>query len=246
MSQKTFKVIQISDFHLQQDAAATLFNQINTDATFLAVLDKVKAEKPDLILATGDLSQDGSIESYTRLKAYLSVVKCEVYTIYGNHDNPDNFNKILLGNHIKYVPFYQTYYGTFIFCNSFKKNYNTGLVSQNELDHIETCLKLHDNCIVVVHHHFVELGTMIDKYIMENGKMLLNLLIKYKYKIKLCITGHVHNSYDKVYQGINIHSSLSTCAQFAKDSKLSFDSKKPGYTVYNFSKDNYEILEKTI
>lgn len=240
------KIIQISDCHLHQDSQYRIFGLVNTNETFLQVLDSVIAESPDFIIATGDLSQDGSIEAYRKLNTYLAKAPCEVYTIYGNHDLPHNFNSTLINNNVKYEQVLQTKHATFLFLNSFKENFDSGFISDDELNRLERDLNQFDNCIPVIHHHFIELNAIIDKYILENSTALMNILTKYKHKIKFCITGHVHNSYDLNVSGVKVHCGLSTCIQFAQTQELLFVNKAPGYTIYNFKEDGYEITEKTI
>lgn len=241
------KVIQITDMHLCKNPEERIFGLVNTNDTFLDVVAKIIEEKPDFIIATGDLSQDGSIESYQRLKEVFLTFNCDIFIIDGNHDNPFVMNKILVSNNIKHQEYHQTDEGTFIFCSSFKEESNSGLISDLGLINLEKYLNKFDNCIIVIHHHFVKLNTFVDESILENSEVLLSLLNKYHSKIKLCITGHVHNSYDINYNNrINIHSSLSTCIQFGKTESILFDFKSPGYTIYNFFNGAYEISEKTI
>jgi 3',5'-cyclic AMP phosphodiesterase CpdA len=56
------KVIQISDIHLAKDPKHRIYGLVNTQDTFIDVLNQVKAEKPDLVIVSGDTSQDGSAE----------------------------------------------------------------------------------------------------------------------------------------------------------------------------------------
>lgn len=238
------KVIQISDLHIAKNPRHRIYGLVNTQDTFLDVLNQVKAEKPDLVIVSGDLSQDGSVESYSRLKEQLQTLNCEVLTIYGNHDNPVSMQSNLIGNNIKHIPYKQTAAGTFIFCNSYQANLHSGLISASDLVNLENYLKSFSDCIIVIHHHFVKLNTFIDKYILENNVEFTTLLRQYQSKIKLCITGHVHNSYDNYISGLHVHSGLSSCIQLAKTETVLFDLKRPGYTVYNFTEHGYEILDK--
>ena len=83
------RVVQLSDFHLFADTDGKLLG-LNTQFSLEAVLDRVRREQPDmdLILATGDLSQDGSYESYQRLAKTLSGFRAPIYWLEGNHDKP--------------------------------------------------------------------------------------------------------------------------------------------------------------
>jgi Icc protein len=241
-----FKIIQITDTHINADPSTRIFGLVNTEATFLDVLEKVKHEKPDLVIATGDLSQDGSIASYQRLKSHLNTLNCDVYAIYGNHDIAKNFDEHLLGGNIKKTPLLKTPFANIIFLNSLFPGRDSGVISDEELERLDTSLDEHDNCIPVIHHHFVPLDSTIDKYILENRDLLLNVLLKHKDKIKFCVTGHVHGFHQVEFEGIKIYSSLSTCIQFAKTKTLMFENKKPGYTVYSFNNDVYQVAERTL
>jgi 3',5'-cyclic-AMP phosphodiesterase len=239
------KIIQISDTHICKNPRERIFGLVNAEDTFLDVLQLIKQEKPDLILATGDLSHDGSIESYQRLNHYLTSLDCEIYAIYGNHDNPANFDKWLLGNKVKKEPLLKTDIGNFIFLNSLKPGYDSGYVDHTNLQHLITNLEKYNNCIPVIHHHFIHLATLIDDYLLENNTELINILKTYRSKLKFCITGHVHNSYQSHVDGIVVYSSLSTCIQLAKTANLLFENKHPGFILYNFHGDTYDVIEKT-
>src|SRR5690606_3874539 len=67
-----------------------LLCQVNTDASLRAVMDLVRANghRPDLLLATGDLSHDGSPQSYQRLRSLLEQTDWPVRCLPGNHDDP--------------------------------------------------------------------------------------------------------------------------------------------------------------
>lgn len=84
-------ILQISDTHLFSHDAEEM-HKVNTHAKFLEVLHHIrqnKAIKPDLLLLTGDLSQDESMRSYLKLRELVEGFLIPVYWIPGNHDNPE-------------------------------------------------------------------------------------------------------------------------------------------------------------
>ena len=83
------RVVQLSDCHLFADPEGKLLG-LNTQFSLDKVLELIRKEQPnpDLILATGDLSQDASYESYQRLDRTLSGFDVPVYWLEGNHDKP--------------------------------------------------------------------------------------------------------------------------------------------------------------
>ena len=66
------RVVQLSDSHLFADTEGKLLG-LNTQFSLDRVLELIRSEQPsiDLILATGDLSQDASYEAYKRLDLSL-------------------------------------------------------------------------------------------------------------------------------------------------------------------------------
>lgn len=247
------KIVQISDFHLYKDSTQKLFGLVNTDDTLLNLLEVVKKEKPDLVIASGDLSNDGSKESYQRLKKYLSNIDCNVYTIYGNHDNPANFDRYLIGSNIKRDRVFKSDSFTLVFINSFKENYDSGYVTDNELLELEHNLKQNENCILVIHHHFYPLKNIepvaeniIDRYILENWQQLVDVITRYRSKVKFCITGHVHNFYHYQVNDIEIYCCPSSCVQYARTKELFIEATKPSLLVYEFNGNNYEVIRKSV
>ena len=79
-------IIQISDCHLPADTGQQ-YRGINPHKNLKRLMRKVKALRPDLILATGDLSEDGSRASYRLLKRYLKLHDTPVLALPGNHDD---------------------------------------------------------------------------------------------------------------------------------------------------------------
>ena len=91
-----FRVIQITDCHLFGDEAGR-FNGVPTRETFERVLQRIRAETPPpgLILATGDLSHDGSEASYRHFAECLAPLGAPVCWLAGNHDHRPTMQRVL-------------------------------------------------------------------------------------------------------------------------------------------------------
>lgn len=82
-------VLQLSDTHLGATRGEPVFGQ-DADARLATVLDAWRAtgERADLVLLTGDLSDDGSAGGCERLAEAVATLGAPVLAIPGNHDSP--------------------------------------------------------------------------------------------------------------------------------------------------------------
>lgn len=89
------RILHLTDTHLFADPAARHYDRIDTAAALARVLERladIADEGPvDLVLHTGDASEDGSRDSYRRLHAMLDPVAAmlgaELLVAMGNHDS---------------------------------------------------------------------------------------------------------------------------------------------------------------
>ena len=84
---RTYTVFQLTDSHLSADPAACM-RGINTTDSLKAVAALAESfAAPDAIIATGDLSQDGSEASYRRFREVVSRPNIPLRWLPGNHDD---------------------------------------------------------------------------------------------------------------------------------------------------------------
>ena len=86
MGKRSVKIAHLSDVHMT-DTESESFRGANTYANYMKILNDINSEHFDCIIATGDMSETGSLESYRLLKHGLSKIIIPVYIIPGNHDN---------------------------------------------------------------------------------------------------------------------------------------------------------------
>ncbi|MFG2443234.1 metallophosphoesterase [Nocardia fluminea] len=94
-------IVQITDTHLRPEGE--LLHGVDTAANLTAVLDRLRefGQHVDVLIFSGDLSDNGSPEAYRRLRAAVEPVAAElgaeiVYAM-GNHDERTAFGIELLG-----------------------------------------------------------------------------------------------------------------------------------------------------
>ncbi len=100
-NQSPLSIAQITDIHLFADEKQELLG-LQTTQSFQAVIERLDMLRPqlDLLLITGDLSQDGTPESYQRLKNLISPLATPTYWLPGNHDCLSTMQQAL-----NYAPF---------------------------------------------------------------------------------------------------------------------------------------------
>jgi Icc protein len=98
----SMRIAQITDCHLVAEAGRRIYGA-DTFAALRAVLRQALAleQPPELIVATGDLSEDGSEGSYRRLRQLFAESMLPVYVIPGNHDSPTGMADFLIGGSIR-------------------------------------------------------------------------------------------------------------------------------------------------
>lgn len=87
---------QITDIHIGFDAGnPDEFNRQRLDQVLSRLSDG--PNRPDVILATGDLTDRGDIDSYRRLADALAAAPAPVLPCVGNHDLRDEFHTVFPG-----------------------------------------------------------------------------------------------------------------------------------------------------
>jgi Icc protein len=79
-------IAQITDLHIGDGPRSVL-----NDARLDAVIERLAAAAPDVILATGDLIEDGASTAYERVAERLGALRTTVLPVLGNHDVREAF-----------------------------------------------------------------------------------------------------------------------------------------------------------
>jgi 3',5'-cyclic-AMP phosphodiesterase len=80
--------VQLTDCHIAPPGAL-IGGRVDTAATLRSVVEHINAlrPRPDIVLATGDLTNDGQAIEYERLAEILAALTIPVFAIPGNHDD---------------------------------------------------------------------------------------------------------------------------------------------------------------
>jgi len=228
------RLVQITDTHLYRAEGGTLLG-LDTDFSLRHVIDLVRARQPriDLVLATGDISDRGSEESYRRARDYLGQLGSPVLWLPGNHDRFRPMAEVLgEAGELRREARSDRWLVTML--HSQVPGEVGGRLGAAELAEFESRLEharahgLH--CLVCLHHQPVPVGSAwIDPQMLEDSDAFW-ALVDANPCVKGVIWGHVHQQIDRRRGDVLLMSTPSTCVQFAPGSdEFRLDDAPPGY-----------------
>lgn len=90
------KILQLSDLHIMAGGGPA-FRKAESLKDLQRTVDYIlRADiKPDMVVVTGDVSSDGSEDSYRLVKEQLARLDCPAYVLPGNHDEKEPMAAVL-------------------------------------------------------------------------------------------------------------------------------------------------------
>jgi len=227
------RLVQLTDCHILDDAGACMY-QMNTRASFEAVCRALMSEHADfdLLLATGDLSQDASPASYAYLARRFDALRRPVFWIPGNHDDPASMHAHLQGEWV--FAHKQLLVGNWqiVLLDSTIAGETGGRLALEQLEFLENCLReqADRHALVCLHHQPLPTGSeWIDRLGLQQPERLAAALRPHS-GVRGVLWGHVHQQAHQRIDDIEWMSTPSTCIQFKPDSKAyALDDLAPGY-----------------
>lgn len=225
-------LVQLSDSHLFADADATLLG-MNTRDSLQRVIARVLEEQPniDLLLATGDLSQDGTLESYQQFQRMTAAIDAPARWLAGNHDEPLPMEQAGQGAGVL-DPVVDIGHWRVVMLNSAVPGAVPGLLAEEQLQLLERALQAapQRHCLICLHHQPVAIGCEWMAPIgLRNAEALFDLIKGYP-QVRALLWGHIHQEWDQVRDGVRLLASPSTCIQFEPGSvDFKVGEQAPGY-----------------
>lgn len=227
-------LVQITDTHLFANDDGSLLS-VNTADSFLAVVEAIRAQQTefDAILATGDISQDHSAESYHRFTRGIQPLEKICFWLPGNHDYKPNMDSVLPAQQI-HAP-EQVLLGEYwqmILLDSQVVGVPHGRLSDQQLTLLEEQLAAHPgrHTLVLLHHHPLLVGSAwLDQHTLKDSSAFWSVVERHA-NVKAVLCGHVHQDMDRLYQGVRVMATPSTCVQFKPNSDdFALDQCSPGW-----------------
>lgn len=226
-------VIQITDSHLFADPTASLLGVVTQDS-LTAVVEQIGQEQPavDLLLATGDISQDGSSASYQAFLEQTQKIAAPLAWIPGNHDERLVQQQVASSTDAGQQVLDQLPHWRVIMLDTSVAGQVHGQLAADQLQLLKQALDTSGerHVLLCLHHPPVPSGcAWLDRISLTNADELFACLAGYP-QVKAVLCGHIHQEVDVMHQGIRVMASPSTCIQFAPNSvDFALDTQAPGY-----------------
>jgi Icc protein len=225
-------LVQLSDSHLFAEAGGKLLGMDTCDS-LRQVIEQMQQEQPDidLILATGDLSQDGSQASYERFRSLTDSLGAPVRWLAGNHDEMPPMQAVCTGTPLL-EPVFDIGAWRVIMLDSSIPGAVPGFLAESQLALLERALSEapQRHHLICLHHHPVPIGCKwMDPIGLRNADALFAILDRHP-QARAVLWGHVHQEFDQMRGNLRLIASPSTCVQFAPGSEdFQVGSEAPGY-----------------
>ena len=209
----SIRVAQLTDIHLTAEVGSELYG-VDTARSLENIVNEIRRlqTKPDAIIATGDLAEDGAAETYRRLCKLLGALDVPVYVLPGNHDNVAAMRISLPADGFHFTNRMRIGDWGFVFVNSQVAGHSHGFVSSVELGELEdNILELGDLPILVALHHTPSNVCPSFGCQLENSAEFTKLLNQYA-NVKGVIAGHTHSASEVDAGG---HTQFTTPSTFA-------------------------------
>lgn len=240
---QSFTLVQITDPHLHANPEGTLLG-MNTENSLKLIIERVQQTTPDidLILATGDIAQDSSVQAYKNFLKHIKPLKAPMRWIPGNHDIRENMAEagkgldhgepvVVMGNWV------------IVLLDSIVPEKVYGELASDQLELLESTLSKYKDhhALVTFHHHPLDMECKwIDNIGVRNSEQLTDVLSRHS-NVRAVVFGHVHQDSDRTINEVRYISTPSTCVQFLpKSEDFGIDTLGPGYRTLELH-ENGEI-----
>ena len=246
------RIVQITDTHIVSDFENSVLSW-DPQVALKEVISSIKSLpiQPSMILATGDLVHDGSIDSYKVLKDILSTSNIPIFAIPGNHDSIENMKLCLVGDNIQMAEStdIERVNWKIIILNTQVPNEEYGNIDSESLHKLERIFKSlkTEHCLIALHHSLTPECPFPSCHLNGQDKFL-ELITKYT-NTKAIISGHTHCQTEKQHLNIKLLTTPSTLfhvRHIAENESEDhndfmkyheFDGKRKGYRVLDLYED---------
>ena len=202
------RIVHISDIHVaEQHFLPELLER---------VIREINKIEPEIVVVTGDLTENGHQSEFKRAKSYIEKIECDKKVVIpGNHD----------ARNVGYLGFEEIFGHrsiiekgrgiTIVGIDSTQPDLDVGHVGRERYGWIEENLNTNDFKVVALHHHLISIPkTGRERQIPMDAGDVLELLVRCGVDLVLC--GHKHVPWIWNLNGMIIANAGTTCTNRVK------------------------------
>ncbi|MEO0827469.1 MAG: phosphodiesterase [Cyanobacteria bacterium J06642_9] len=250
-------IAQISDLHVKR-LGEKAYGVVDTNGFVERAIAHLNQHhpRPDVVIATGDLVDDGSVEEYAQLKTLLSPLEMPVYLAMGNHDERSALRQsfpehtyLAKDGFVHYV--IDDYPVRLIVLDTVVPNEGYGLLDAPRLAWLDQHLAqdLTKPTIVFMHHPpFRTKIDFMDGLMCQGGDALAGVIAQYP-NIERIACGHLHRVIQTRWAGTVAAIAPSVAHQVTltlqKSEPIGFTYEPPGFYLHVWS-DTTGLVTHTV
>lgn len=247
---ETVLIAQITDCHIVEPGSL-MADRIDSAATLRRVLQHladaadVTMPRPDLIIATGDLVNDGRPSQYDRLEGLLAEVAIPVVPLPGNHDDRSElrrrFSSVLpqggpetpIDHVIDLGPV------RIVLLDTQRPGRVGGGLDDDQLAWLDEVLgREPERPTIVFQHHppFVTGISFMDAEPFDGAEAYAEVLVRHS-NVEMVSCGHLHRAITRRFGGTVVSTWPSTCAQIdlaIGSSTVAYVDEPPAYVLHHW------------
>lgn len=240
-SSKPLIVAQITDTHLYAETEGQMYG-IPTAKSLEAVIKRLEQlqPQPDVLLLTGDLSQDETPASYHRLASLITPLQIPTYWLPGNHDILPVLETALKAPSISAAKSFNLGGWQFFLLSTKVPGRVYGQLTAESLEWLDSELGQTSDrpTLIALHHAPIPIGSQwMDDITLHNPEALLEIIHRHP-QVKIVLCGHIHQELDQQRGPLRYLGTPSTCIQFERHNpNFAIDDKPPGFRILSLYGD---------
>ncbi len=202
-------VAQITDLHIKR-AGMSLSHMPHVAGPLRRVLATINGltQKPDCIIATGDLTESGHPDEYARLRALLEKTDVPVYLVPGNHDRREHLRAAFAdrdylqgGGPMMYA--IEGMLTRVVAIDTSEGTRRGGYLDESRLHWIDRTLKdrPRTRTILAMHHPPFATGVRAFDSQQFEGRDALAEIVRANPQVRRIICGHIHQVLQRPWNG---------------------------------------------
>ena len=214
-------VAQITDLHVAEpDTFMRRFVDANDKLAAAVAYLNDRADRIDAVVATGDLTNDGTADQYRLLRELLEPLRIPLYLVPGNHDEADEFRRAFadepwlpLVGPVDYVV--DAHDVRLVGIDTTEPGRHDGVFHQSQaawLDEV-LCTRPDAPTLVFCHHPPFFTGLWLFDAIRLTGAELLRDVVARHPQVRQVVSGHVHRPVSTTWGSTALTTSPSTTHQ---------------------------------